>query len=340
MYIRWLFAISCVWALAACGGGGGSDNNIIGPIQGLDRVPITADTAEETAATVVRSIDGAFSAGESALGFGGAVGARVEGDPQAAVDVALEMAERARGSVVSLASGAAVGAVITETQDCTGGGSVSVSIDTGSLSEEEFAAALQEGSIPAGTTVTTEFTSCVEPESGTLNGTVRLVIQQLAISGEIGVDAFTIEFDAEFVNFQTDEGTIHGDISLLLTSNAGATDATISGDSLEVSASGEALALVSYRVTAMEDNSEVVETFDFTLQVSVLGELDVETLESWRTLAFAENPISGVLRIVGDKDGSITVTALDETSVELKVDADGDGVVDATIVTTWAELRS
>jgi hypothetical protein len=142
-----------------------------------------------------------------------------------------------------------------------------------------------------------------------------------------------------FEDFQTDQGSIDGDISLMLTSTAGMTDASISGDSLEVSVSGEALALVGYSVTAMEDNTEVVETFDFTLQVTVLGELSVETLESWRTLAFAENPISGALRIIGADDGSITVTALDETSVELQVDTDGDGSVDATIMTTWTELK-
>jgi hypothetical protein len=39
-------------------------------------VPITEQTAEVTAAAVIKSIDGAFDAGESALDFGGAIGWR------------------------------------------------------------------------------------------------------------------------------------------------------------------------------------------------------------------------------------------------------------------------
>jgi hypothetical protein len=45
-----------------------------------------------------------------------------------------------------------------------------------------------------------------------------------------------------------------------------------------------------------------------------------------------------VLRIRGADNASITITALDEVTVQLEVDSDGDGSVDATIVTTWAEL--
>lgn len=341
MILKRFLVLTAISALTACGGGGGSSNDGPGPLQGVTMLPITEDTAVETTSTVLKSIDGAFGAGESAIDFGGAIGARIEGNAEAAVSRALDMALASRDAVVAATgAGNAVGAVISETQDCTGGGSVTVSIDTGSLSELEFTNAVQAGNIPAGTAITTEFANCIEEGEGPINGSVTIVIQQLSLAGEIGLDTFTIEFTATFDELETDDGRIDGDMSLLLVSTAGMTDARISGDALEVSIVAEVVALLDYEVTATEDTAVATETFDFTLRVASVGQLFVETLEAVRTNAFADNPISGVLRIVGASDGSITVTALDETSVQLDVDVDGDGTIDATIVTTWDELDS
>jgi hypothetical protein len=301
--------------------------------------PITADTAEQTTVVVLKSIDSAFGAGESALNLGAAVGAVVEGDAEAAASLALDLALTTReqvSSVATLATG--TGAVISETQDCEGGGSATVSIDTGSLSEVEFTNALQEGSIPAGTQITTQFVNCAQSGEAAINGSVTVTIQQLALEGEPGVDPLTMEFSAAFDGLTVGANRIDGDISVLLVSNAGTTDAVISGDRLEVTAGGETVTLLDYRVTAVEDTAAVQETFYFLLALSDLAQLRVETLEALRTNAFAENPISGVLRIRGADNASITITALDEVTVQLEVDSDGDGSVDATIVTTWAEL--
>ena len=101
--------------------------------------------------------------------------------------------------------------------------------------------------------------------------------------------------------------------------------------------SGETVSLVAYLMTVTENTVGLVETFDFTLEVT-LGSVAVETLEEWRTALGGDNPLSGVLRIIGADDASITVTALDEMSVQLDVDTNGDGVTDVTIMTTWEEL--
>ncbi|MEM8769962.1 MAG: hypothetical protein AAGE43_21210, partial [Pseudomonadota bacterium] len=231
------------------------------------------------------------------------------------------------------------GAVISETEPCTDGGTATVSIDTGSLSEQEFVLALQDGVIPSGVAITTAFDNCLESEAGLLDGSVTLVIEQLDLEGELGVDTFSMVFSAIFEDFTSEEGSIDGDISLSAVSSPGQTNVDVSGDSLAVGIDGEALTLVDYVVDTFEDTTALIENFDFTLQVSGLGEITVDTLEAWRTLAFAETPISGVLRIVGLDGGSILVTALDEVNVQLEVDEDGDGTVDVTIMTTWDELE-
>ena len=335
MRIHGYLAAIAVSALAGCGGGGSAVDAAATALTS-NMVPITEQTAEATAAAVVKSIDGAFDAGESALDFGAAIGARIEGDSAGAAGIALDMAMQARETATSASFSTAVGAVITQGRDCLGGGTATVSMDTGSLSEQEFTDMLLAGSIPPGTSIRTEFMDCIEGDE-TLDGAVTIVIQQLSLEGEIGLDTFTIQFSATFEDFQSDELSIDGDISVLLVSDAGGTDAQISGSSLEVSASGETLEMLNYAVTAVEDPEALVETFDFTLDVT-LGQLIVETLVELRTLAFAENPISGTLRILGADDASITIVALDEVNVQLDVDTDGDGVTDVTIMTTWDEL--
>ena len=337
MHLLRYLSIFPILLLGACGGGSDSVRDELAQIQGPNLAVITELTAEETTGAVLDSIDGAFGASESALDFGGAVGARVDGDTRAAVATAIELADRARDSVTFMTTGVSTGAVITETQDCSGGGMSAVTIDTGDLSEEAFALALQEGAVPAGVSITTAFENCQEGDS-LLNGSVTLEIESLALDGELGMDTFALAFRAVFDDLTTGDGSIDGDISLSITSAPGQTDVVASGDSLAVSVSGELLSLLDFDVSAIEDTSALLETFDFTLSISSFGRLTVETLEAWRTLAFAEEPISGVLRIIGAGNGSITVTALDEVSVQLEVDEDGDGTVDATIITTWDEL--
>jgi len=50
-------------------------------------------------------------------------------------------------------------------------------------------------------------------------------------------------------------------------------------------------------------------------------------------------PDSGALRVVADDRTSLALTVSDGGAVTLGVDADGDGKVDGTIPTNWAELR-
>lgn len=335
-FLRYLSIIP-VFLLSACGSGSSSTSNLPDPVQGQNFVVITEAAAEETAGTVLASIGGAFDASESALGFGGAVGARVDGDTQAAVATAIVLADRARDSVAFMTTGVSTGAVISESQDCTNGGMSALTINTGSLSAEQFALALQDGTIPAGVSISTQFENCAEGDS-VLNGSVTLEIESLSLQGELGVDAFTLAFRAVFDDFTTGSGRIDGDVSLNITSAPGQTNVVVSGDTLAVSVSGQLLSLLEFDVSSSEDTSALLETFDFTLSISSLGRLTVETLEAFRTLAFADEPISGVLRIIGAGNGSITVTALDETNVQLEIDENGDGTVDATIITTWAEL--
>lgn len=51
-------------------------------------------------------------------------------------------------------------------------------------------------------------------------------------------------------------------------------------------------------------------------------------------------PDAGVLRIAGANNSSVTLTAVDNTNAQLSLDANGDGTMDQTIATPWAELHN
>jgi hypothetical protein len=79
MKIHGLLAALVLSAMVGCGGGGSAVDSVVdaeATALTSNMVPITEQTAEVTAAAVIKSIDGAFDAGESALDFGGAIGWR------------------------------------------------------------------------------------------------------------------------------------------------------------------------------------------------------------------------------------------------------------------------
>ena len=53
-----------------------------------------------------------------------------------------------------------------------------------------------------------------------------------------------------------------------------------------------------------------------------------------------QNPSSGVMTVTGANHSSVTITAIDSTTVQLQVDTDGDGKVDYTFTEPWTSLSS
>lgn len=343
MKLNWL-ALACVaGALAACSGGSSKndpDPIVIAPIEPGPLMTITADNAEAMSAETLHAFEDALSASDGALDLGGAVGARIEGDAPAAAMLAVRMAETARDAVVSTSYGGAVGAVITRSEDCDGGGSMEVSINTGTLSQIEFTNQLQDGNIPAGTSVSFTLANCIqEPGMPALNGGMTIVFEQFAVDGEVGLDPMVLQFSAVFQGLQGPEGTIDGDIEFLLTSGVGTADIDVRGDALQFSAAQGTLALLDFLMNAEEDTERLTQSFNFRLSISGVGDVTAATLAPWVMMLDADYPISGVLQILGANDTGMIVTALDEVNVQIEVDTDGDGIADVTILTTWAELE-
>ena len=340
MKIKWFLIAGGVFALAGCGGGGNDE--------GFDftRAPamtLTSDGADLATAVVLDGMAVATDAGDGALDFsGGAIGVKIETDSHTdPSETAVELAIKASGYLTSTFDGGPVAAVIEQTEPCTVSGSVTVSIDTGSMSQEEFTLALQEGGIPPGTAVGMRFQQCVELDGEQIDGGFTVTFVTFPLIGLVGFDDLVIEIRADFDNLQADGQVIHGDLTVMLTSSiTGAIDIQSSGSLLQLTVDGNTTTLIDYLLSLSDDGVEFVETsIDFIINDTRLaGELIVTTLTPFITNKLDDRPLSGSLQIAGAGGTTVTVIVLDSVTVQIDVDVDGDGTADVTTFSTWDEL--
>lgn len=344
MGLREVLLTASLVCLTACGGGSGGDSggNGNGPVvAGPPPLTITTDNATATAAHVTKAMDVAATLGDSGVGFTAVVGAVVDTPAASVISVAVDMAAAAEEHVQQLAGLGAVGVVVEDTQPCPAGGETTIQIDTGSLSEVEFSAALAEGSIPSGTSVSLAFADCADPEQPTVDGGVTIVFEQFPTDVELGTDAFEMQFSADFDNLQTGDQLVDGDLNVVATSTAGRVDIQVTGSNLQAVDSVSSVTLVDYSISVIEDNVATIVTLTFTLNASALaGEVEVTTQSALVTDFAAGNPRTGVIVVTGAGGSSLTLTVLDPVNVQLDVDEDGDGNPEQTLITTWAELAA
>jgi hypothetical protein len=67
------------------------------------------------------------------------------------------------------------------------------------------------------------------------------------------------------------------------------------------------------------------------------GAFSFESISAYAWIG-AGSPYSGELLITADDGSTVRIVVIDENSIRLDVDYEGDSLVDTTIATTWAEL--
>ncbi len=133
------------------------------------------------------------------------------------------------------------------------------------------------------------------------------------------------------------------------------------GDFVRTPVTNNGINTVTYKTTSFSHthrDTGITETFsDFTLKVienpnddsetwdingtfgnsKLNGAVSFETLHSF--VKTGKFPYEGTLNITGMNNSSVKVIALDEVTVRLEVDEDGDGAIDNPIEVAWASLR-
>ena len=322
--------------LAACGGGGGGGDDAAPPP--ASGVSITTENAEVVSAEVTNSIDAVEGASSgSAIITGVSITANSDGFSYR--DFVLSQLDQFAVVRQQQLSSGVVGVVIpAETVPCSDGGSITISGEVADPNLDTFS---------AGDTLSAIFDNCSE-EGILISGSFELTIN-VAFDG---TPPFNLDVSIRMTGFSVTDPDINfssdGDMRLVLTEDGiGNFGATFSGNSLTINEGGETVTLSTYNYVLTGNDSSGGYTVDIagTIDSTILGgSVTFTTVQPFTGNDFngTGDSTQGVLLMTSNFDGSqARLTAQpDGVNVMIEVDADGDGVFEETVMTTWDDLDS
>ena len=218
-------------------------------------------------------------------------------------------------------------------ENCPNGGTVDVTITQANVN-----------TITVGDRIVAVFVDCDDGLGYVISGTVDITIA--AIQGDILTDVFLLGMDVLMTDVVVTEGTsvmtANGDFTLTLDSLAFPVVRTsLSGADLQLGSDGETVTLTDY------DHALEIDMLTAALVANVIGRLDSSTLGGsvdYETVIAIEatgdsDPNVGEFLITGADNSSVRIVIIDSTHIQLEIDENGDGTVDAFVDTTWAELN-
>jgi hypothetical protein len=329
--MRSLFTLTittlAVALLAACGGSSGG-----GFTPAVQVVPV-----EITAANAAVVASDALNAASVTSDIGGLVGPGVLGVPaQPGILSKLEQLPLTGVSkVLSPVFEAVVGPII---ENCLVSGTITL---TGNIANPL--------TLTAGDTINTVFVNCDDGDGQVLDGAMNMTIT--AFSGSVDTGLFQLGMTVLLTNLSMDDGSdvgpaeVHGGFSMMVnTLLYPVTTTAVSGDLLSLVAAGRSLTMKDFSSDSQVD--EGIFPMSYTTIASGVAEssrFDGEA--SYQTIVpFVSSgggyPYEGEMLITGAAGSTIRVIALDELTVRLEMDYDGDGAVDEIRDITWEEAIS
>lgn len=350
-----LFFTITTLLLAACGGGGSGDEDFRVPTAPAAGVSITAENAELISADVLGRVD--IVRGFSSIGdLLPAVQVDTAGTEFNYPDFFVQQLQRLPAALdsqsgASIVSGVTIGPIIEpcETGSTTTSGEVK---DYSSL----------DGWIPAvGDLITIRFNDCQEAGI-TLNGKMSMTITELSPGFDF-TPPYTLGLDVVLTLFSVQQTGIEdawtdGDMSMRLSEDGfGYKAVELWGNSITAWAGSEVETLTDYQYFFDENSALPEPAYSYELQKGKLASTIIGGSVSFQmtkpgTMDSSSVPFEGVdggdpaageLWITTSADASriYVVAEADSNTVSIYVYFDdGDDKFDATITTSWTQLRS
>lgn len=315
----------------------GCSNSSSGPVGSPDpTLTITSNNAMQVGKVAYESADGSQQLGDTG---GGLIFVGTQG-PGSIVESSRSFVSK----IGNAGNGESQVPVPPETISCAVSGTQTVS---GEIADPVTP------TLTAGDYFQVSYSACDDGLGDIKNGTVRMDID--AFSGDFIGEMFSMTFTLTLTNFQVSvfegQSTTPTDV---LTSNGGATlsldtmnypfvSTSISGNSLVVDSNGSSESLTNFASMLSVDGnvfpSPYTTTSSGTLDSTQLaGVIRYSTPVAFEGLG-NDYASSGEFLVEG-LGSSLRLIAENNVDVRIEVDTDGDGTVDVTINTTWAELTA
>ncbi|HEX5049284.1 MAG TPA: hypothetical protein VFX89_19385 [Gammaproteobacteria bacterium] len=297
----------------------------------MSLAPITSANAPAIAGAVLSaSFDGSSLGSFAGFGAGGA--SPLAGTATAPQSKAAQIQRAHVLAVVKQSAARTAQATFDpEMSQCTGGGTVTVS---GNLANPL--------TLSPNDTILFVFASCAE-DGATVSG--RFAMRVTSFSGDLLNGAFTLGVSVDLTSFAVtadgETATANGTIAIAVSSSfAGTVSTTVTSSSFTIADGTTTVTLSDYSAARTLDTVAGSFTLDAGGTVTSSAFSGSVTFDTTLLLTGTGDSFAsaGELVITGANKGTIKVAVLDETSVRISVDANGDGTVDTIVDQTWEEL--
>lgn len=324
--------------LSACGGGGGGGEGAAAPAPAQAPSTVTSANAIDVAANAYAAagvINGEATGGPvliASTSTNVSSGTASKG----IIDVTLKQIYK----VVDAKSSGSLQINETTAQQyaCTTSGTVTYSVT-----------AAASGAVSNGDSITMTAANCVE---GTvvMNGTFK--VEFVAVSGTPSATSpWSATLKSTYTDFSVSDGTDGVSISGDMTMNINQVSPTnisysVSGSSFVVTSTSGGITttenLSGFSFSGSYINDEYTSTSEFTMTGTFpnLGTVSyVVTINTpFKQMASDSYPYQGLMTVTATDKSSVRLNVIDNTSVQIQIDKDGDGMYEETTTTTWAEL--
>jgi len=306
--------------ILASGGGSGSLGPGTPPTTNDPTLAITADNGEAVAATILSAIGLSFDLGDVS-------DATLAGPAETALST---VPVKSLSSLYSKTYSQDPHAI----EACAVSGTVDITFTVANPSQPTV-----------GDRIVAIFDQCDDNLGYVISGTVDLTVSDL--QGDTLGSTFLIGFQVLFTDVVVTEGTesitSNGDFTLTIDRRGyPVIIMTMSGDTLEVSTGGETMTLTGFDHSLTTDfgvipDTKVAEVLGRLGSLLLNGSVDYETIVPVEGLGDLD-PHTGVILITGADGSTVRIVLVDSANITLEIDVNGDGVIEAYVYTSWAEL--
>jgi len=228
----------------------------------------------------------------------------------------------------------------TDEYECLSSGTVAITIDV------VDPLVLAGGALSVGDNFLVVYTNCDDGAGEIVDGTIDMTVS--AFAGDVFSGLYDMTMAMVVTTLQvttsTDVLTSDGDAAARLNLlDLPYAEATVSGNTMTMDSNSSSDTLTDYSSMQTVDAGPVDPPYTMTTQGTLTttrlsGSIDYSTPVMFAGVG-SNYPHTGEFLVAGE-NSSVRLVVDNDVDVHIDIDSNGDGVIDQTIVTTWAELTS